>query len=50
MKRRILFVEDDTKTIDLMQKELDVLGYEVTVARIGEKWEGIGRRQRRPDR
>jgi CheY-like chemotaxis protein len=48
MKRRILLVEDDTETIDLMRKELEFLGHEVAVARIGEE-RGIGRCQRRPD-
>jgi CheY-like chemotaxis protein len=35
MKTRILLVEDDTETIILMKKELEVLGYDVTVAQNG---------------
>ncbi|HEY2987285.1 MAG TPA: response regulator [Candidatus Binatia bacterium] len=32
MPTRILLVEDDASTIDVVEKELEVLGYEVTVA------------------
>jgi CheY-like chemotaxis protein len=32
MQTRILLVEDDPGTVELMQQELEVLGYEVTVA------------------
>lgn len=35
MKKRILLVEDDLGTIELMKQELEVLGYEVTVAKNG---------------
>ncbi|MFQ5849364.1 MAG: response regulator [Candidatus Binatia bacterium] len=35
MKRRILLVEDNPATIDVMEQELVFLGYEVTVARNG---------------
>lgn len=35
MKKRILLVEDNLATIDVMQQELDFLGYEVTVAKNG---------------
>ena len=35
MKRRILLVEDEPATIDLMQQQLEFLGYEVTVAKNG---------------
>jgi len=41
MKRRILLVEDEPATIDLMQQQLEFLGYEVTVAKNG--LEGVGR-------
>jgi CheY-like chemotaxis protein len=35
MPTRILLVEDDPSTIDVMEKELRFLGYEVTVAENG---------------
>jgi CheY-like chemotaxis protein len=35
MHERILLVEDDPDTIDVMQLELEFLGYEVTVAKNG---------------
>ncbi len=35
MQKRILLVEDDPSTIDVMQHELEFLGYEVTVAKNG---------------
>ncbi len=35
MKKRILLVEDDAGTIDVMCKELEFLGYEVMVAKNG---------------
>ena len=35
MKQRILLVEDNPGTIDVMRQELEVLGYEVTVAKNG---------------
>lgn len=35
MKRRILLVEDNPGTIDVMHQELEVLGYDVTVAKNG---------------
>ncbi len=37
MKKRILLVEDDSGTIDVMQAELKFLGYEVIVAENGLK-------------
>ena len=37
MKKRILLVEDDAATIDVMTKELEFLGYEVTLAENGVK-------------
>lgn len=37
MKKRILLVEDDPGTIDVMLAELNFLGYEVTVAENGLK-------------
>ena len=37
MQARILLVEDDPGTIDVMQQELKFLGYEVTVAENGLK-------------
>ncbi len=37
MKKRILLVEDDSWTIDVMQAELKFLGYEVIVAENGLK-------------
>jgi len=37
MKKRILLVEDHSGTIEVMQQELEVLGYEVTVAENGVK-------------
>ena len=37
MKKRILLVEDHPGTIEVMQQELEVLGYEVTVAENGVK-------------
>jgi two-component system, cell cycle response regulator DivK len=37
MQTRILLVEDDPGTIEVMQQELEVLGYEVTVAENGEE-------------
>jgi len=33
--QRVLLVEDDPSTIEVMQQELEVLGYDVTVARNG---------------
>jgi CheY-like chemotaxis protein len=36
-KTRVLLVEDETNTIELMRLELEVLGYEVTVAKNGEE-------------
>lgn len=35
VQERILLVEDDPGTIEVMQQELEVLGYEVTVAKNG---------------
>ena len=35
MKARILLVEDNPATMDVMQQELEILGYEVAVARDG---------------
>ncbi len=35
MKIRILLVEDDSATIDVMRQELEFLGYKVTVAKNG---------------
>ena len=35
MKKRVLLVEDHPGTIEVMQQELEVLGYEVTVAENG---------------
>jgi CheY-like chemotaxis protein len=35
MKLRILLVEDNPGTIDVMRQELEVLGYDVTVAKNG---------------
>ncbi|HTM08318.1 MAG TPA: response regulator [Verrucomicrobiae bacterium] len=35
MKKRVLLVEDHQDIIDLMTLELDILGYEVTLARDG---------------
>lgn len=35
MKKRVLLVEDHPDTIDVMSLELEVLGYDVTVARNG---------------
>jgi two-component system cell cycle response regulator DivK len=37
MQTRILLVEDDPGTVEVMQQELEVLGYEVTVAENGEE-------------
>ncbi|MFQ5849996.1 MAG: response regulator [Candidatus Binatia bacterium] len=37
MKKRILLVEDDPGSIDVMQQELVLLGYEVTLAKNGEE-------------
>ena len=37
MKKRILLVEDHSGTIEVMQQELEVLGYEVTLAENGVK-------------
>ncbi|MBI4523843.1 MAG: response regulator [Deltaproteobacteria bacterium] len=35
MKKRVLLVEDHPGTIELLQQELDILGYEVKVAQNG---------------
>ncbi|MEE9186040.1 MAG: response regulator [Candidatus Binatia bacterium] len=35
MKARILLVEDNPATMEVMQQELEILGYEVAVARDG---------------
>lgn len=35
MKARILLVEDQPATVEMMQQEMEFLGYEVTVARNG---------------
>lgn len=35
MNKKILLVEDDPPSIDVMERELRVLGYEVTLARNG---------------
>ncbi len=35
METRILLVEDNAAIVDVMQKELELLGYEVTVAKNG---------------
>jgi two-component system, cell cycle response regulator DivK len=35
MKKKILLVEDHQETINVMKKELEVLGYEVAVAKNG---------------
>ena len=35
MKTRILLVEDNPATMEVMQQELEILGYEVAVARDG---------------
>lgn len=35
MKKRILLVEDDADTVQVMRKELEMLGYEVVVAENG---------------
>ena len=37
MKKRILLVEDHPGTIEVMQQELELLGYEVTVVENGVK-------------
>lgn len=39
MKKKILLVEDNQVTIDVMRRELELLGYEVTVAKNG--FEGV---------
>jgi CheY-like chemotaxis protein len=36
MKKRVLLVEDDLATVDVMRQELEFLGYDVTVAGDGE--------------
>ena len=36
MKKQILLVEDHPGTIEVMQRELEILGYEVRVAKNGE--------------
>lgn len=36
MKKRVLLVEDDLASVDVMQQELEFLGYEVAVAGDGE--------------
>jgi len=35
MKKRVLLAEDHPETIEVMQQELEVLGYEVSVAQNG---------------
>lgn len=35
MKKRVLLVEDNVATVDVMRQELEFLGYEVTVAENG---------------
>lgn len=35
MKKRILLVEDNLATVDVMRQELEFLGYDVTVAKNG---------------
>lgn len=35
MKKRILLVEDNVATVDVMRQELEFLGYDVTVAKNG---------------
>ena len=35
MGKHVLLVEDDPPSIDIMQRELELLGYEVTLARNG---------------
>lgn len=35
MKKRVLLVEDNLATVDVMRQELEFLGYEVTVAENG---------------
>ncbi|MCZ6562819.1 MAG: response regulator [Nitrososphaerales archaeon] len=37
MKTRILLVEDNTTTMEVMQQELEVLDYDVAIAREGEE-------------
>ena len=37
MKKRILLVEDNSATVDIIQTELEFLGYESTVADNGKK-------------
>ncbi len=37
MKKKILLVEDNPATVDVIQKELDFLGYESTVAQDGKE-------------
>lgn len=37
MKKRVLLAEDHPETIEVMQQELEVLGYEVTVAQDGQE-------------
>ncbi|MEK7377663.1 MAG: response regulator [Candidatus Binatota bacterium] len=37
MKKRVLLAEDHLGTIEVMQLELEVLGYEVTVAQNGQE-------------
>lgn len=37
MKKRILLVEDNPATIDVVQKELEFLGYDAIIAENGEK-------------
>ena len=37
MKKRVLLVEDNPAAMDVMQKELEFLGYEVLLAADGEK-------------
>ncbi|MCH8055624.1 MAG: response regulator [Deltaproteobacteria bacterium] len=37
MKKKILLVEDNPATVDVIQKELEFLGYEFTVAQDGKE-------------
>lgn len=47
MKKRILLAENDAASIEVMQTELELLGYQVTVARDGA--EAIERASDSPD-
>ena len=46
MKKRVLLVEDNPAAMDVMQKELEFLGYSVLLATDGEQEDGVSKKSK----